>query len=140
MSFSEQVSPLIGRFVLAWFFAVQAIAYSGSWDATIQLLALRNVPAPPAMLALGLVVIWLGSISLALGYHTRYGAMLLFAFMIVMALTMHDYWNIAKSVDRMADYDLFTRDMAIAGSLLVLVGLGPGGFAIDNQVGGGKKK
>jgi putative oxidoreductase len=140
MSFSEQVSPLIGRFVLAWFFVVQAITYAGAWDATIQLLAFRNIPAPPAMLALGLIVIWLGAISLALGYHTRYGAMLLFGFTIVTSLVMHDYWNIAKPVDRMADYDLFTRDMAIAGSLLVLVGLGPGGFAIDNQLGGGKRK
>jgi putative oxidoreductase len=140
MSFSELVSPLVGRFVLAWFFVVQAVTYAGTWDATIQLLALRNVPAPPAMLALALMVIALGSASLALGYHTRYGAMLLFAFTVTTSIVMHDYWNIAKPVDRMADYDLFTRDMAIAGSLLVLVGLGPGGFAIDNRVGGGKRK
>ncbi len=139
MSFSEAISPLIGRFVLAWFFISQAVAYAGTWDATIQLLALRNVPAPPAMLALALMVIALGSISLALGYHTRYGAMLLFAFTIATSLVLHDYWNLSKAVDRMADYDLFARDMAIAGALLMIVGLGPGGFAIDNQVGGGKR-
>jgi putative oxidoreductase len=139
MSFSELVSPLIGRFVLAWFFISQAVAYAGTWDATIQLLALRDIPAPPAMLALALMVIALGSISLALGYHTRYGAMLLFALTVTTSLVMHDYWNIAKAFDRMADYDLFSRDMAIAGALLMIVGLGPGGFAIDNQVGGKRK-
>jgi putative oxidoreductase len=140
MSFSELVSPLVGRFVLAWFFISQAIVYAGTWDATIQLLALRNVPAPPAMLALALMVIAMGSISLALGYHTRYGAMLLFGFTIVTSLVMHDYWNIAKPIDRLADYDLFTRDIAIAGALLVMVGLGPGGFAIDNRVSAPKHK
>ncbi len=140
MSFSELVSPLIGRFVLAWFFISQAVAYASTWDATIQLLALRHVPAPPAMLALAIMVIGLGSISLALGYHTRYGAMLLFGFTIAASLVMHDYWNISKAIDRMADYDLFARDIAIAGALLMIVGIGPGGFAIDNQVGGPKRK
>ena len=140
MSFSELVSPLIGRFVLAWFFVSQAVIYAGTWDATVQLLALRHVPSPPAMLALAVLVIAMGSVSLALGYHTRHGAMLLFGFTIVTALVMHDNWNIEKPIDRMALYDLFTRDIAIAGALLVMVGLGPGGFAIDNQVGGGKRK
>jgi|HubBroStandDraft_6_1064221.scaffolds.fasta_scaffold1072155_1 putative oxidoreductase len=139
MSFSELVSPLIGRFVLAWYFMGQAIAYSSTWDATIQLMALKNLPAPAALLALALMVMWLGAISLALGYQTRYGAMLLFGFTIVVTAVMHNFWDLAKPIDRMEDYELFARDIAIAGGLLVLVGMGPGGFAIDNRMGGKKR-
>ena len=36
-----------------------------------------------------------------------------------------------------ADYDLFIRNLAIAGGLLFIVGLGPGPFALDQP---GKKK
>jgi uncharacterized membrane protein YphA (DoxX/SURF4 family) len=133
MSFSEYVSPLIGRFVLAWFFASQAISYGSNWDGTVSLLALKDVPAAPALLALALMVMGLGALSLAFGYQTRYGAMLLFALTIAVAFKMHDFWKIAKVSDRMADYDLFAHQMALAGALLMIVGLGPGGFAIDNK-------
>jgi hypothetical protein len=38
---------------------------------------------------------------------------------------------------RSADYDIFARNIAIAGGLLILVGTGPGPFAVDNTGGGG---
>ena len=133
MSFSEYVSPLIGRFVLAWYFISQAVALSSNWDASVSLLALKNVPVPPVLLLLAILALGLGAVSLALGYQTRFGAMLLFAVLVGAAVTMHDFWKITKLADRMADYDLFTRDVALAGALLVVVGLGPGGLAVDNR-------
>ena len=44
MSFSEYISPLVGRLVLAWFFLSQALHYAGQWDATVQLMAFRHLP------------------------------------------------------------------------------------------------
>ncbi|HUO88404.1 MAG TPA: hypothetical protein VMU08_04445, partial [Rhizomicrobium sp.] len=60
MSFSEYISPLIGRLVLAWFFLSEAVSYAGQWDATIQLMALKGIPAAPVLFTLALIVIWLG--------------------------------------------------------------------------------
>ena len=37
-------------------------------------------------------------------------------------------------------FNIFVRDFAISGGLLLLVGMGPGPFAIDNQPKGGKKR
>src|SRR5215469_1531377 len=82
VSFPEFMSPLVGRLALAWYFLRAAIFYAGNWDATISLMALKDLPAPPALLALGLIVMFLGGISLVLGYHARYGAILLFGFTI----------------------------------------------------------
>ena len=53
---------------------------------------------------------------------------------------MHDFWKITDVIDRADAYDIFARNMAIAGGLLLLVGMGAGPLAIDNRVGGGKKK
>ncbi len=69
MSFSEYISPLVGRLILAWFFLSQALFYAGQWDATVQLMALKGVPVPPVLLMLSLIVIWLGSLSLVLGFR-----------------------------------------------------------------------
>jgi len=131
MSFSEYISPLIGRFVLAWFYLSEAMRYAGQWDATIQLLALRNMPVPPLLLALSLIILFLGGFALVLGFHTRHGALLLFGFTIAASLALHNFWQIQNPIERAADYEIFARNMAIAGALLVLVGIGPGPIAID---------
>jgi putative oxidoreductase len=133
MSLTEQISPLIGRWVLGWFFLSEAFAMAGHWDATLLGMATKEIPAAPLMLALALVVMILGSLALLLGFHTRHGAMLLFAFTIIVSVAMHDFWKIDNPLDRAAEYDIFARNMAIAGGLLLLVGMGPGKFAFDNR-------
>jgi putative oxidoreductase len=133
MSLSEQISPLIGRWVLAWFFLSEAFSMAGHWDATLLGMTAKEIPAPPLLLALALLVMALGALALLLGYHTRHGAMLLFAFTIIVTVLMHDFWKIDNPSDRASDYDIFSRNIAIAGGLLLLVGMGPGKFAFDNR-------
>jgi len=133
MSFSEYISPLVGRLILAWFFLGSALAYADQWDATIQLMTLKGIPAAPLLLALALIAMFLGGLSLVFGFQTRYGAVLLFGFTIVASVAMHDYWLINNNpIARDADFDIFARNMAIAGGLLVLVGMGPGPVAFDS--------
>jgi putative oxidoreductase len=132
MSFSEYISPLIGRLVLAWFFIGEAVFYAGQWDATIQLMALKGVPVAPVLLSLALIVMFLGGLSLVVGFQTRHGAVLLFGFTIVASVAMHNFWLIRDGLARAEDYEIFARNMAIAGGLLLLVGMGPGPVAIDS--------
>ena len=137
MSISELISPLIGRLVIAWFFLSDAWGRLLNFDATVTLMRLQHIPAAPLLLVLALLVVALGGLSLIFGYQTRHGAVLLFGFTVVVSVLMHAWWNLHNEVDRAADYDIFIRNMAIAGGLLLLVGIGPGPFAVDNA---GKKK
>jgi putative oxidoreductase len=139
VSFSEYISPLVGRLILAWFFLSQAIFYAGQWDATMQLMAMKGVPIPPVLFTLSLIILWLGSLSLILGFQTRHGAVLLFGFTVVVSVAMHNYWMIQDRFARGEDYEIFARNMAIAGGLLLLVGMGPGPVAIDSIKSGGKR-
>ena len=140
MSFSEYISPLIGRLILAWFFLGEAISYAGQWEGTIQLMALKNIPLQPLLLALALIVMFLGGFSLVLGFQTRYGAVMLFGFTIIASVSMHDFWLINNAIERASDYEIFARNMAIAGGLLLLVGMGPGPVAIDSMGGPPKRR
>lgn len=137
MSFSETISPLIGRLALAWFFLSEAWTRGANWDANVSLMTFANMPAPPVLLALALIVMALGGLSLLLGFHARHGAILLFGFTVVAAMLMHDYWNLKEAAARADVYELFARDVAIAGGLLLVVGMGAGPMALDNT---GKKK
>jgi putative oxidoreductase len=132
VSLSEYISPLVGRFVLAWYFLSQAWMAGHQWDETVSGMAARQVPAAPLLLAIAIVVMALGAFSLIFGYHARHGAMLLFAFVLIVSVVMHPFWKITDAT-RAADYELFARNVAIAGGLLMIVGLGPGRFALDNR-------
>ncbi len=136
MSLSEIVSPLIGRWLLAWYFLGEAWSLAHGWDQAVADMTAKGLPVAPFLLALALIVTVLGSLSLVLGYQTRYGAMLLFAFLVATSVAMHDFWRV-QAADQASEYELFARNMAIAGGLLCLVGMGAGRFALDN---GGKKK
>jgi len=109
---------------------------AGNWRGLAQDLAAKNVPIPPLVLLIAVILIVMGSISLLFGYHTRHGAMLLFGMTIIAAVIMHDYWHHADVAARARELGIFARDVAICGGLLLLVGMGPGPFAVDNKAGG----
>ena len=133
MSISERISPLVGRLLIAWFFLSEVRWRLDNWESSVILMHMRHIPVASLLLALALIVMVLGAIALIFGYCTRQGALLLFAYTIVVTVLMHDYWKIENPVDRSADFDLFIRNIAIAGGLLFLVGMGPGPFAWDNR-------
>jgi putative oxidoreductase len=123
---------LIGRWLLAWYFLSQGWALANDWNHTVLDMTVRGLPVAPLVLALALIVMFLGSLSLILGYQARYGAVLLFAFVVLTTVAMHDFW-LMRGPEQQAEYELFARNLAIAGGLLFLVGMGPGRFALDNR-------
>jgi putative oxidoreductase len=140
MSLSEYLSPLFGRLIFGWFFLSQVAMYGGDWDSTVTLMTFRGVPSAPFLLALTLLIVVFGSLMLILGFHARYGAMLLFGVTIITAVLMHDYWQIHDNpVARQSDFELFACNIAIAGGLLLLVGQGAGPVAFDNTQGKKRK-
>ncbi|HEX3429300.1 MAG TPA: DoxX family protein [Rhizomicrobium sp.] len=137
MSISEYISPFVGRAALAWFFLSEAWARVSDWGGTLSTLRNAQIPAAELLLVLALVIMVFGGVALALGYHARHGAMVLFGFTIAVSLALHAYWKVPDETARTAEYALFIRDLAVAGGLLLVVGLGPGPLAIDNL---GKKR
>jgi len=140
MSFSETISPLLGRCALVWFYGSSAMAIIHNWTAVTNQLASRHVPLPPLFLVVGLIMIVLGCLSLLLGYHARHGAVILFGLTIVAAVLLHDYWHFADAGARAMEFEIFARDIAICGGLLLMVGVGAGPFAVDNRSGGGGRR
>jgi putative oxidoreductase len=137
MSFSETISPFFGRCCFVWFYLTSAMDILGNWHHIAAQMALKHIPLP---LLVVLLLIFMGSISLLFGYHTRHGAVLLFGTTIVALVTMHDFWHYADAGGRAYEFGIFSRDLAICGGLLLMVGMGPGPFAIDNRGSGSRKR
>jgi len=140
MSFGESIAPFFGRLVLSWFFLIQAYRYALDWNNTAVLLSMKQVPAAPALLLVALIGLVMGSISLLIGFRTRIGALVLFTITIVATVTLHDYWHLETPVAREADFDVFARNVAIAGGLLMLIGMGSGRFGVDGDKPAAKGK
>jgi putative oxidoreductase len=142
MSFSETISPFFGRCAFVWFYLTSAMDILGNWHSIATDMTNKHIPIPPLVLLVVLVFIFMGCISLLFGYHTRHGAVLLFGMTIVAAVTMHDFWHYGDASARATQFGIFARDFAICGGLLMMVGMGPGPFAVDNsgKGGGGKKR
>ncbi|MGN6516195.1 MAG: DoxX family protein [Rhizomicrobium sp.] len=132
------ISPLVGRLILAWFFLASSFAYGAQWHATIVLMAMKHIPVPPLLLAGAILLMIVGGLSLIFGFYARAGALALFAFTVAASVLMHDYWKLTDASARAADFDIFARNMAIAGGLLLIVGMGAGPFSIDNNMDGGR--
>jgi putative oxidoreductase len=139
MSFSETISPFFGRCFLTWFYGTTALDIVSGFGQAVARMEAHHVPVAPAVLLVALVLIFLGCVSLFFGYHTRHGAVLLFGLTIVAAFSMHPFWTM-EGTARAAEFEVFARDLAICGGLLLMVGMGPGPFALDNRAGGAKGK
>jgi putative oxidoreductase len=140
MSISELLSPLVGRLVFGWFFLIQVFSYLGDWEGTITVMNFAGVPGAAFLLAVTLILMTMGALSLIFGYHARYGALILFTIMIIATVAIHDYWRYSDPGTRAAEFRLFAGNAAIAGGLLMLIGMGPGPVAIDNSGRGGPRK
>jgi putative oxidoreductase len=140
MSFSETISPLLGRCALSWFYGAGAYNIVNNFAQLSHELTAKHVPMPPLLLVLAFVLMVMGTFSLLVGYHTRHGAVLLFGMTIVATVILHDYWHIADAVARKAEFEIFARDVAICGGLLMMIGMGCGPFGWDNRPPPGSKK
>jgi uncharacterized membrane protein YphA (DoxX/SURF4 family) len=129
MSFSETISPLLGRFALVWFYSSAAMTIVHDWNRVQALMEARHVPLAPVIMMLALVFIFLGCISLLLGYHARHGAVMLFGLTIVAAVTLHPFWLMGAG--RQAEFEIFARDVAICGGLLLMVGIAMADTAVQ---------
>ena len=140
MSFSEKIAPFFGRVALSWFYATVIMDMLNNFHAVSVQLDAKHVPLPPLIIVVALVLLVLGCFSLLFGYHTKHCAVLLFGLTGVGAVLLRDFWHLPPGAVRDSTFELFARDIAICGGLLMIVGLGPGPFALDNRAKGGGRK
>jgi putative oxidoreductase len=123
------IGLLIGRLLIAAVF-LMTVWTGGPPAAYLKSL---NYPAPEIMSQLAHIVEWIVVLSLVLGVGTRYGALLGLAFVVLALLTAHLYWQFPAAAQGL-QYTFLSKDVAIAGGLLVLFVTGGGRFSLDHKL------
>jgi putative oxidoreductase len=117
---------LVGRLTLGVLF-LMTVGTGGPAAAYLKSL---NYPAPEFMSTLAHIVEWIVIVALVLGVATRYGALLGFVFVVIALLTAHLYWQFPQQAQAL-QWTFLSKDIAIAGALLVLFVTGAGRYSVD---------
>ena len=114
---------LAGRLLLAQIFLLAGVSKVGGYAATAAYMEAMGVS--PALLP-GVIALEIGGgLALVLGWQVRWAALALAGFSVVAAILFHG--NIAEQMQML----LFTKNIALAGGLLVLSAHGAGSLSLD---------
>jgi len=69
-----------------------------------------------------------GGLAVVVGYKVKPVAFVLAGLTLVINMLMHDFWNVPDQTQN------FVKNMGIFAGLLVLAGLGGGGWSIDRSL------
>jgi putative oxidoreductase len=138
MSLGERLAPVFGRGLLASIFLLAGLLKIANWDSTIEMLAGHGLPFRHMLLAIAMIVELLCGFAVLIGFRTRMAALLLFLYTLTVTYVLHDFWSYSDPVQALryaSELQLFVKNTAIAGGLLLLVGHGAGEWSVDSWRG-----
>jgi putative oxidoreductase len=132
MSFGENIAPAVGRALISSLFLLAGLTKIQHWDETALSMSQHGVTMVGPLLAAAVAVEVGAGFGLLIGFRTRVMALMLFMFTLVVNFVMHDFWTMSAADAVRTEMQLFAKNIAVAGGLLVLVGLGGGSWSYDS--------
>jgi putative oxidoreductase len=123
------------RVLISSLFLLAGLHKLQQWDESALAMARHGLPLVGPLLAAAVVVELGAGFGLLIGFRTRVMALVLFAFTLTVNFVLHDFWAVGASDAARIEMQLFAKNIAIAGGLLVLVGLGGGAWSYDKFKG-----
>lgn len=114
---------LIGRLMFGGFFLYNGINHLKERKSLAQYAQTKNVPLAEAAVAGTGVVLIAGGASILLGIKPRLGTAAIAGFLAGVSPVMHDFWRVNEPNQRMNEMINFSKNMALLGSALALMGL-----------------
>jgi uncharacterized membrane protein YphA (DoxX/SURF4 family) len=113
---------MLGRVVFSFFFLYSGFNHLTKLSAYAQYAGASGVPAPTLLTALSGVMLLAGALSILLGVQVRWGALLIAAFLIPAAFTVHKFWGISDPMMAGNQAAHFWKNITLAGACLMIFG------------------
>jgi putative oxidoreductase len=114
---------LIGRLVFGGFFLYNGINHLKERKSLGQFAGSKNVPMPEVAVAATGVALIAGGASILLGVKPKLGAAAIAGFLVGVSPVMHNFWSLQDPNQRMNEMVHFSKNMALLGSALALMGM-----------------
>jgi putative oxidoreductase len=124
--------PLVARLLLIGEFAIAVNGKITGWSGQAAYMASHGMTMIPFLLGAALVIELLGSLCLLTGYKAREAAAVMFIYLGIVSVRLHDFWN---STDTFASMQAgqFFKNMGMMGGLLMIAVHGPGLWALGKR-------
>jgi putative oxidoreductase len=118
---------IAARVLMAQLFIISGVGKIAAYGGTMGYFASFGLPMPGVVVALTIIIEVGGGLALLFGLKTRWVAVVLALFTVAAALIAHrNFADPAQVIN-------FTKNLAIAGGLLLFVKYGAGRPAIDGE-------
>lgn len=121
--------PVVGRILIAPLFLVSGFHKITGFSAVTGTMAKAGMPFPEVLLVGAIVLELGGGLMLLLGWHARWGALLLALFTVVATLMFHRFWALEAAQYR-GQLNHFMKNLAILGGLCYVMAAGSGPFSL----------
>lgn len=125
---SSYAVPL-GRVLFALIFLMSAPMHFTAQG--VQYAAGAGVPLPQIAVPLSGALALFGGLSVLLGYHARFGALLLVLFLVPVTLMMHAFWAVGDPGEAQVQQIMFMKNVSMLGAALLVLHWGSGPFSLD---------
>ena len=129
---AQNAFALIGRVLIALLFVPAGWGKLSGFSGVVGYIASKGVPLPEVCAAIAVAAELGLGLLLLVGFKTRWVALLLAVFVLVITPIFHNYWAVPEA-QVMAQKMNFFKNFAICGGLLALAAFGPGAFSIDGR-------
>lgn len=128
----RDVASLLGRILLAALFVQSGFSKIAGFAGTAGYIASKGLPFAEVLTALTIAIELGGGLLLVLGWKTRWAALAMIAFLIVITPIFHGYWALPADPGHM-QYINFWKNVSILGGMFVLYAFGPGRWSVDKR-------
>ena len=132
MNKQNDVAALIGRILLAVVFVPSGYSTLGGFEGTVEFIRSTGVPLPEVAAAIKIAIELGGGLMVLFGWKTRWAALALIVFLIVITPVFHAFWS-APEAAKMAQQLNFIKNVGILGGFFLLLAFGPGKLSVDRQ-------
>jgi putative oxidoreductase len=123
---------LIGRILLALLFVPSGFGKIAAFAGTASYIASKGVPVPELAAAAAIAVELGLGVLLLIGWQTRWAALGIAFFTLVITFIFHNFWAVPADQMMMQRIN-FYKNIAVIGGLLTVAAWGAGAWSFDGN-------
>ena len=123
MSSIHNIVFLVGRIIAGGFFLMNGFNHFAQLNMMTGYAKSKGIPAPALAVGGSGVLLFLGGLSLLLGYHPTIGAALLVIFLLGVSFGIHNFWTVQDQQAKQGEMVNFLKNMSILGLLLMTLAI-----------------
>jgi putative oxidoreductase len=123
-------APLVARWLLTAEFLVAVNGKIFGWSDQAAYMAAHHMTMIAPLLAAALVIEAVGAVCLISGVLARTAGAIMFVYLGIVSVRLHDFWNQSAGMASMNSTQFF-KNLGIMGGLLMIAIYGPGLWTLD---------